>query len=134
MEVARAAVAHGINVVLTPEGNGHEIYATNIIERKDGSRKYKYSEGKLSIYSYEQKTPKEIVDTKDITVTNAIKHANSKRAQVAVLYDRYDLFHREDIEHGMRYYQEKNPGWKHKAKALIVVNSKGGWFEHHFEE
>lgn len=134
LEVARAMVKHGINVVLTPEGSGHEMYATNIIQRKDGNVKYKYSEGKLSIYTYEQKTPKEIVDTKDITVANAIKHANSKRSDIAVLYDRYDLFNRNDIEQGMKYYQERNHGWQYKAKALIVVNSKGGVFEHHFDE
>lgn len=134
IEVAKAMAANGINVVLTPEGNGHEMYATNILPNKDDTKKYKYSEGTLSIYTYEQRTTTNITTDKNTTIMTTIKHANSKRSDIAVLYDKNNIFHRGDIEAGMKYYQSKVRGCKNKAKALIVVNSKGEVYEHQFDE
>ena len=125
MEAAKHLADNGFNVVLTPEGPGYEIYATNI-------QKGKFSEGTISQITYEQTTPKSIDKAAKITVKNAIVHANKKRSDIALIYDRHSLFHRNNIEDGMRKYQQDNPGWRHKAKVVLVVNSKGEVWEHQF--
>lgn len=128
-EAARFLANAGFNVVLTPEGDGYEIYATNV---KKG--KHKYSEGTVSQITFEQATPKSIVDTAETTIKGAIKHANKKRSNIALIYDKYSLFHREDIENGMKAYQKSDKAWQKKVKAVLVVNSKGEVWEHQFEK
>ena len=129
MEAAQFLANAGFNVVLTPEGNGYEIYATNV---KKGN--YKYSEGTVSQITFEQATPKSMINTAETTIKNAIKHANTKHSNIALIYDRYSLFHREDIEKGMKEYQKSDKAWQKKVKAVLVVNSKGEVYEHQFEK
>lgn len=129
IEAARYLADAGFNVVLTPEGNGYEIYATNV---KRGN--YKYSEGTVSQITFEQTTPKSITNTAETTIKNAIKHANTKRSNIALIYDKNSLFHREDIEKGMKAYQKSDKAWQKKVKAVLVVNSKGEVWEHQFDK
>ena len=128
MEAAKALSNAGFNVVLTPEGAGYEIYATAV---KGG--KHKYSEGTVSQYTFEQRTPQSIEKDAETTVRGAIRHANEKHSQIALIYDRHSLFHRDNIEDGMKLYQKSDKAWKKKVKAVIVVNSKGEVYEHQFE-
>lgn len=135
LEVGRALADNDICVTLTPEGDGYEMYATHVKYNADGTTTYKYSEGTMSMFTYEQKTPTSIQDAAKASVRQAIVHANSKHSQIALIYDRYSLFHRQDIEEGMRYYQSKHHTWKEKgAKAVIVVNARKEVYEHHFDE
>ncbi|SEA80920.1 hypothetical protein SAMN04487851_114111 [Prevotella sp. tc2-28] len=127
MEAAKALSDAGFNVVLTPEGPGYEIYATNM-------QKGKFSEGTVSQITYEQTTPKSIKDEAKVTVKNAIVHANKKHSEIALIYDRHNLFHRKDIEDGMKHYQSITPKWEFKAKVVLVVNSKGEVYEHQFDK
>ena len=60
LEVARAIADNGINITLTPEGDKYTMYATNVKINKDGTKKYKFSEGIMATYTFEQKTPTEI--------------------------------------------------------------------------
>ena len=83
--------------------------------------------------TYEQSTPESIKTQAENTVANAIKHANTKKSQIALIYDRSNLFHREDIEDGMRTYQTKDKQWRKKVKAVLVVNAKGEVYEHLFD-
>lgn len=129
IEAARYLADSGFNVILTPEGDGFEVYATNV---KNG--KHKFSEGTVSLITYEQKTPDRVDTTVEVAVKNAIKHANTKRSQIALIYDKYSLFHRDDIENGMKLYQQKDKAWRNKVKAVLVVNSKGEVYEHQFDE
>ena len=127
MEAAKYLADNGFNVVLTPEGPSYEIYATNI-------QKGKFSDGTVSQITYEQSTPKGIVIDAQTTVRGAIRHANLKHSEIALIYDRHSLFHREDIEKGMQYYQQSDKTWKKKAKVVLVVNSKGEVWEHQFDK
>lgn len=129
IEVAKALADTGLNVVLTPEGDGYEIYATNF-----SGGTYKYSEGTVSQFTFEQKTPDHIENTAKQTVRSAIKHANTKRSQIALIYDRYSLFSRDNIEEGMKYYQQHDNAWRKKVKAILVVNSKREVWEHQFDD
>lgn len=64
----------------------------------------------------------------------SIHHANEKHAQIAVIYDKSGLFHRDDISKGMEFYQSKNPNWKEKGvKAVLVVNKRKEVYEHQFD-
>lgn len=130
VEASRFIADNGINVTLTPEGAGYEMYATNVVKGK-----YKFSEGKVSMFTYEQKTPTEITSSNKSSVRQAIDHANSKRSQIALIYDKNGLLNRKDIEEGMKLYQSKYKNWKTKGvKAVLVLNKKGSLFEHQFEE
>lgn len=80
LEVARAIADNGINVTLTPEGDKYTMYATNVKINKDGSKKYKFAEGLMVTYTYEQKTPTEINSSAESSVRLAINHANDKHA------------------------------------------------------
>lgn len=128
MEAAKALSNAGFNVVLTPEGAGYEIYATAV---KSG--RHKFSDGKVSQYTFEQRTPQSIEKDAETTVRGAIKHANTKHSEIALIYDRHSLFHRNDIEKGMKLYQQSDKAWRKKVKAVLVVNSKGEVYEHQFE-
>lgn len=128
MEAARAVSQNGLNVIFTPEGDGFEIFATN---EKGGN--YKYSEGTISMITFEQKTPEHIEKTAETTIKSAIVHANTKKAKIALIYDKYNLFHEKDIENGMKLYQSKDKAWKKKVMAVLVVNSKGKLYEHQFD-
>ena len=135
IEAAKALADAGIDIILTPEGNGYEMYATNVKMKKDGALIYKYAEGKMSTLTFEQKTPTNIEREAASSVRMAINHANSKKASIALIYDKHALFHREDIENGMRLYQAKYHAWETKGvKAVMVVNSKGQVYEHQFDK
>ena len=92
IEAASPLSNAGFNVILTPEGAGYEIYATAV----KGGRK-KYPEGTVSQYTFEQRTPQSIEKDAETTVRGAIKHANEKHSEIALIYDRYSLFHRNNI-------------------------------------
>ncbi len=135
LEVARAIADNGINITLTPEGDKYTMYATNVKINKDGTKKYKFSEGIMATYTFEQKTPTEITTSAANSVRLAINHANDKHAQIALIYDKHSLFHKEDIEAGMKLYQSKHKVWKTKGvKAVVVINSKKKLYEHQFDE
>ena len=135
LEVARAIADNGINVTLTPEGGKYTMYATNVKINKDGLKKYKFAEGLMATYTYEQKTPTEINSSAESSVRLAINHANDKHAQIALIYDKHSLFHTKDIENGMKLYQSRHKAWKTKGvKAVVVISSKKILYEHHFDE
>lgn len=135
IEAAKALADAGINIKLTPEGDGYEIYATNVKIKKDGTKVYKYSEGRMSAYTFEQRTPTEIENDAASSVRMAINHANSKKSSIALIYDKHSLFHRKDIEDGMKLYQSKHHMWETKGvKCVVVVNSKGQVYEHQFDK
>lgn len=135
LEVIRAIADNGIDVTLTPEGNKYTMYATNVKIGKDGTKKYKFSEGIMATYTFEQKTPTEITTSAANSVRLAINHANDKHAQIALIYDKHSLFHTKDIENGMKLYQSKHKVWKTKGvKAVVVISSKKILYEHHFDE
>ena len=135
LEVIRAIADNGIDVTLTPEGDKYTMYATNVKIGKDGTKKYKFSEGIMATYTFEQKTPTEITTSAANSVRLAINHANDKHAQIALIYDKHSLFHTKDIENGMKLYQSKHKVWKTKGvKAVVVISSKKILYEHHFDE
>lgn len=125
IDVAKALADEGINVILTPEGAQYKVYATN-------KKKLKFSEGYANLLSYEQKTPHDI-QSAESSVKQALRHTNDKHAEICVIYDKYNLFHRDDIDSGMSAYQTQTSDWE-KIKAVLVVDSKFNVYEHYFEK
>ena len=135
IEAAIAAADNGISVKLTPEGNGYEMYATHKSKDKKGNDVYKFADGIIDTYTYEQKTPTKIQNAAENSIKQAIMHANSKHAQIALIYDKHSLFHVNDIKKGMKLYQSSFHIWKEKGvKFVIVINSDKKLYEHYFEE
>ena len=125
VDVAKALAKKGINVILTPEGIKYKVYATN-------KKKMKFSEGYANMYSFEQKTPKNIQSIEG-SIKKALRHASEKHSDVCVIYDKYGLYHRDDIEAGMKAYQKHTSKWEN-IKAVLVVDSKLNVYEHYFEK
>lgn len=113
----------GIMVTLTPEND--IAYASTF----DPKGNPKYTDGKLSVHTYEQRTPNKLNNRgADHTINSALRHAASKNADIAVIYDKSGLFHRGDINNGIKRY-ESYANNKHRFKAIIVVNQRGEVYE-----
>ena len=76
-EAGKYLADFGLQVHLTPEGAGYEIYATHSYV-KDGKTHYKFPEGKINMFTFEQKTPDKIESSVERSVRQAILHANSR--------------------------------------------------------
>lgn len=117
-------VGASISVEMTPEG----IIAYATAFKPDGTAKY--SDGKAALYTFEQKTVEKDATNMVVNYRNGIKHAVEKGADIALIFDRYGLGHREQVETAMREY--KLPRWGKLPKAVIVISREGGVYEHHF--
>ena len=95
MTVAKAFADKGHNIELQPENN--YIWAS---KWKGGMAKY--AEGTLDGHLYEQMTPSA---AKVNAVRKTLNHAVDKNAKIAVLYDKHNSLHREDIENGIAAFK-----------------------------
>ena len=115
-EAGKYLADFGLQVHLTPEGAGHEIYATHSYV-KDGKTHYKFPEGKINMFTFEQKTPSKIESSIERSVRQAILHANSKHADIA----------RHGKEIGLNYAETWScykGGEKHCGKCGTCVERK----------
>lgn len=116
MEAARMMADDGYVVRLLPENDIR--YATAY--GKDGQPKY--SDGKVEVYTYEQATKKPKGSSREAlakAVKHALDHCRSKNAEIAVIFDKYASFHKENIKAGMDLF-EKEHGYR--FKAILTVN------------
>jgi len=125
MHVANVLADNGFNVKLTSE---KDVMFATYIDKKGNPH---YSDGTVSLYTYEQKTSTRIDTTAAASVKQAVMHANSKHSDVALIYDKSGLFHREDIENGISKYKSEHRVWKKAGvKTVIVVNKNDEIYEH----
>ncbi|MCM1337719.1 MAG: hypothetical protein NC187_08195 [Candidatus Amulumruptor caecigallinarius] len=123
VEAAKVMADSGIIVKLTPEND------ISFASAKDPKGNPKYTDGKLSVHTYEQRTPNKINERgADHTVNSALRHAASKNADVAVIYDKSGLLHRGDIQRGIQRYESYHQN-KHRFKAVVVVSQQGKVYE-----
>ncbi|MCF0219307.1 MAG: hypothetical protein HUK14_05950 [Muribaculaceae bacterium] len=126
LEAAMALADAGINVTMTREDKAEFAH---FIDANTGSPKF--VEGKLATeqLTYEQRSPVKSNPKGGIyTVHSALQHAESKRADIALIYDRNGSLHRSDIGKGISHYNKLRTN---RFKAIFVVDSKGGvheWF------
>lgn len=106
IRAAHILAEHGYKVILTDE-SGNEL-------------QIKTHDGVLFVSTYEQKTPR--ID-KDTTIRNALYHAKSKRADIALLFSKDHAFSRESVEKGLELYESAQENAKSPwyFKEIIVV-------------
>lgn len=74
-------------------------------------------DGYVFSMSFEQRTPM------GSTVSNcqrALNHAREKKADIALIYDKYHNYHRKTVEEGIKQYEENET---YRFKQIIVVTS-----------
>lgn len=123
-EVAEILADNGYISVWTPEGG--KLFVAKISGRKGTP---KYLDGYISGVTFDQKTPNPERMTKDDldkSVVKALEHAVLKDGDVALIYDRYGVFHRENIADGIARFETLNTK---RLKAIVVINSKKEIYE-----
>lgn len=114
----------GMQITMTPER--YNDYALVVANGKP-----KFGDGRISITSYEQRSPKAISEaTARKTIENAINHARKKGAEIAVIFDYSRSFKIRDIKHGAEHYERSHADTKYKSvKTIIVVSGSGNVHE-----
>lgn len=131
IEIARGFAKYGVNVILTSEQN-MMLARRWVYNKKEHTLNPHFAEGTANGIIYEQKTTDFKASNFVSNVRNAINHAVDAKATIAVVYDRYGLLHRTDIEKGMDAYQKthSNP----KVKAVVVFDKDLNIYEHHWNK
>lgn len=127
MECARHLADNGISVELRPEGI--EVWST----ARGANNEPKYAEGVLSsFYLFDQRTIGENTTNIVSNIKRGIEHAKEKNARIAVIYDKYGKAHRNDIEDGMKKFEQfsSNVG---KIDGVIVVDKNGNVYQHYYK-
>ncbi len=124
IEAARAMADKGIIVEMTKEGDPSRATAI------DAKGNYKFSEGTISIerLSYEQSTRTTLTQNAERSVKKALEHCRSKGSDIAVIYDRGGVFHRGDIEAGIKKY-ESFKGNTHRFVSILVIDQNRNVYE-----
>ena len=86
---------------------------------KNESGQVRTPDGRIFSASFEQRTP-----TKDgaNTIRNALDHARTKRADVALIYSKGGVFTRQSVEKGIGLYED---GHRYRFKRIIIVSDNG---------
>ena len=110
LEAARILANKGYKVILKNEaGLGMNI---------------RTPDGYLFKASFEQRTPQ---GSSANNVKNALEHARNKRADIALIYDKYRMYNRKGIEEGVRRYESHNT---YRFKQVIVISANGNVHRH----
>lgn len=102
LEAAKHLADSGYSVTLANEaGNGIGV---------------KSPDGKVFKATFEQRTPT------GSSVKKCLDHAMEKRAEVAVIYDKHHIYHRDDIENGIKDFWKR---YSYKFNKILVIDSNG---------
>lgn len=113
-------------IIVRLEKEGDPSRATAI----DAKGNFKFSEGTLSVerLSYEQSTRTSLTTSAERSVKKALEHSKTKGSDVAVIYHKKGVFHRSDIQAGIRSY-ESFKGNSHRFKAILVIDQHRNVYE-----
>ena len=96
---------------------------------KDEGGDMKTPDGYIFSFTFEQRTPESAKGEKGFN--KALEHAKVKRADVALVYDKYDLYTKDDAKSGVLRYERHN---SHRFKRIIVVSARGNVHVHKHNE
>jgi hypothetical protein len=82
-------------------------------------------DGELFSISFEQRTPT------SSSVNKALEHAKKKGADIALIYDKNHIYHRADIDSGIKEYESLN---NYRFKQIIVVTKDRKVHRHRHNE
>lgn len=115
----------------TFQHKAEEIEAAKILSRKgfkvilkDETGHIKTPDGYINKISFEQRTPK--VGTEK-GVNKNLEHAKKKGAEIAVIYDKYYIYHKIDIDNGIKLYEKLN---KYRFKTIYVIAQNEKVYKH----
>ena len=91
---------------------------------KDESGGLTTPDGQIFTYSFDQITPEG--DTPG-NFKNALMHARSKKADVALVYMKHNKHTKQSVVEGIKLYEEKN---KYRFKQIIIVTKDGRIHKH----
>lgn len=63
----------------------------------------------------------------DNSIKKALNHAKAKGANVAVIYDRSGIYHRDNVERGLTNFESKSV---YRFNAILVIDENGNVWEH----
>lgn len=105
------------------EAAKHMAKAGYQVTLKDETGDVKTPDGYVYSFSFEQRTP-----TKGgVTFKRALDHAAKKQADVAVVYDKHYVYHRQDVESGIKQFEYHS---SYRFKRIIVISKSGNVYEH----
>ena len=105
------------------EAGRHMAEAGYHVTLKDETGSVKTPDGHVFSFTYEQRTPAK----GGASFKKAIEHASDKRAEVAVIYDKNGIYHRKDVENGIKQYEYHK---KYRFKRILVISKSGNVYEH----
>lgn len=109
LEAAMHLANHGYKVILGNEAGNATV-----------------SEGRLFFSTYEQRTPDGTSD-KAKNITNALRHARDKKADIAVIYMKYGKHPRKAVEQGIREFEKTS---KYRFREVIIITQDGRLHHH----
>lgn len=95
-----------------------------LINESGNALRVKSPDGYLFSMSFEQRTP-----TKDSanTIKNALSHAQSKKADIALIYSKNHIFSRKSVDEGILLFEDIKA---YRFKEIIVVADNGNIHRH----
>ncbi|MBP5664349.1 MAG: hypothetical protein J6X16_08790 [Bacteroidales bacterium] len=106
------------------EAAKHMAKAGYQVTLKDETGDVKTPDGYVYSFTFEQRTAN-VGGAR--SVMKALEHAKKKTADVAVIYDKHYVYHRDTIEHGLSLYEHYN---SYRFKRIIVISKSGNVYEH----
>lgn len=97
-------------------------YKVTLLAEGEQGFKIKTPDGKLFNASYEQRTPE------SSSVKVALDHAKIKGSDIAVIFDKNTIYHRTDIDKGIKDFEAVNSV---KRFDKIIVIESNGKIHHH---
>ena len=91
-------------------------YKVTLIKEEGTAFRVKTPDGKIFSATFEQRTPE------GAPIKKALDHAMEKKAQICVIYDKYNSYHRNDISGGIEKFEKYET---YRFDRIIVIESKG---------
>ena len=91
-------------------------YKVTLLNEANGGLHIKMPDGKIFTATYEQRTPE------SSPVISSLRHAAEKGAQVALIYDKNQIYHRRDIDAGIEEFEKYR---SYRFEKIIVVENNG---------
>ena len=91
---------------------------------KDEAGQLTIHDGRIFSYSFEQRTPE---GSTAVNFTSALRHARDKKAEIALVYMKYNLHTKQSVVDGLKEYEKKS---KYRFNQIIIVTKDGRIHRH----
>jgi len=91
---------------------------------KDEVGELKTPDGQIFSFTFEQRTP---TGNSATNIRNSLTHAQSKRAEIAVMYMKNNKHTRQSVTNGIKLFEDKGD---YRFKQIIVITTDGRIHKH----